>query len=63
MLVWDGLANSGMLTKEVNDYLMKVLNSDESMLSYDLYEMTELIIKEFSDQEKVKAIKRMTQLP
>lgn len=63
MLVWDGLANSGMLTKEVKDYLMKVLSSDESMLSYDLYEMTELIIKEFSDQEKVKAIKRMTQLP
>lgn len=63
MLVWDGLANSGMLTKEVKDYLMKVLSSDESMLSYDLYEMTELIIKEFSDQEKGKAIKRMTQLP
>lgn len=63
MLVWDGLANSGMLTKEVKDYLMKVLSSDESMLSYDLYEMTELIIKEFSDQEKVKAIKKMTQLP
>ncbi len=63
MMGWDGLANSGMLTKEVNDYLMKVLNSDESMLSYDLYEMTELIIKEFSDQEKVKAIKKLTQLP
>lgn len=58
-----GVAGSGILTKNVEDYLMKVLYKDNSVLSYDLYEMTELLIKEFSDQEKIKAIKQFTQLP
>lgn len=63
MLGGGGVAGSGMLTKNVEDYLMKVLNADESILSDDLYERVELLIKEFSDQEKVKAIKEMTHLP
>jgi len=63
MLGEGGVAGNGMLTQKVEDYLMAVLNSDESILSYDLCEMTELLIHEFSDQEKNQAIKKMCQLP
>ena len=63
MFGWNGVADSKILTKEVEDYLIKVLNEDDSILSYDLYEMTELLIKEFSNQEKIREIKKMTLLP
>lgn len=56
------LSGSGMFTEKVDDYLTKVVKGDESILSYDLYEMIELLIKEFSDKERVDEIKKKTHL-
>jgi len=63
MFGWDGVAGSGILTKNVEDCLTKAVSSDDSILSYDLQEIVELVIKEFQDQEKVKAIKKRCGLP
>lgn len=57
------LSGSGMFTQKVDDYLTKVVQGDESILSYDLYEMTELLIKDFSDKERVGEIKKRLLLP